>query len=129
MPAPAKNPEDMRRILDKRKTPLDASWVLLSAGAHQRAEVFPKDPLARIAPVEADPPPREVACGTLGRTAAAYKDSSRGRHPHIPFLLATTRKIKVMGENRKVGTELRNYVLIEIQNFSKTLCSQTGEGS
>lgn len=65
MPAPAKNPEDMRRVLDKRKTPLDASWVLLSAGAHQRAEVFPKDPLARIAPVEGDPPPREVECGTL----------------------------------------------------------------
>lgn len=72
--APPKNPEDVRRVLDKRKTPLDAPWELLSAGHSSvprawyhapAAKGSPKDPLVRIALGEADPLPHPTQRGRV----------------------------------------------------------------
>ena len=38
VPAPPKNPEAVHQLLEKCKKPMEASWVLLSPGAHQHAK-------------------------------------------------------------------------------------------
>lgn len=106
--APPKNPEDVRRVLDKRKTPLDAPWELLSAGAQQRAQGLvsrpggqglSQRPLSEDCTRGGRPPPpphpeRSSAAPWEGKRLPA-KTAHRDVNPTPP---ATTRKVKVMGE-------------------------------
>lgn len=39
IPAPLKTPEDVKKLLDKCKSPMEAAWILLSAAACKHAKL------------------------------------------------------------------------------------------